>query len=255
MEIFGPLLISTISGLSTVIGGLIVYLKIKKRDEFITTCLSFSLSVMIMVSIIELIPDSSYIIIQKYGYFYGFIIFILVFLIGMILVNYINKKIDKISNSYCYDSSSKNLYRVGLLSMFALMLHNFPEGIATFMSAYKDLTLGISLGLAIMMHNIPEGISIAVPIYYSTGSRIRGVVYSLISGIAEPIGALLTYIIFKNYITDISLSIVLILVAGIMITLSINKLFPEVLKYNKKKNMIIGMALGVVVVLINHFLL
>ncbi len=254
MGIFGPLLISTIAGLSTVVGGLIVYLKIKNKEEFITTCLSFSLSVMIMISIIELIPESSYSIVRRFGYFYGFIILIIVFLLGMISVNYINNKINKTTENCC-ENSDKNLFRVGVLSMIALMLHNFPEGIATFMSAYKDLNLGISLGLAIMMHNIPEGISIAVPIYYSTHSKRKGVVYSLISGLAEPIGAIMTYLIFKKYITNISLSIVLILVAGIMITLSINKLFPEVLKYNKKKNMIIGMSLGVVVVLINHFLL
>ena len=250
MEIFGPLLISTIAGLSTVLGGLIVYLKIKKVEEFITFCLSFSLSVMIMLSIIELIPDSSFVITQNYGYLLGFIILITVFLIGMVLVNLINKRIDKVKSS----SSNKDLYRVGVLSMIALMLHNFPEGIATFMSAYKNIYLGINLGLAIMMHNIPEGISISVPIYYSTGSKKKGVVYSLISGLAEPLGAILTFILFKNFINDITLSIVLILVAGIMITLSINKLLPEALKYNKKKNMIMGLLLGVIVVCINHFL-
>ncbi len=139
--------------------------------------------------------------------------------------------------------------------MIALLLHNFPEGIATFMSSYKDITLGISLGIAIMMHNIPEGISISVPIYYSTGSKKRGVVYSLISGIAEPIGALLTYLLFKNYITDLTLSIVLILVAGIMITLAINELLPESLKYKKDKYVIIGLIVGVILVLTNHFVL
>ncbi len=252
MEIFGPLLISTVAGLSTVIGGLIVYLKIKRVEEFITFCLSFSLSVMLSISVIELIPGSSLVITREYGYILGFIIIIFTFVLGVILVNFINKKIKKSSVS---PASNKNLYRVGILSMFALMMHNFPEGIATFMSAYKDINLGISLSIAIMMHNIPEGISIAVPIYYSTGSKRRGVMYSFISGLAEPLGAVLTFIIFRNYITDITLSIVLIFVAGIMITLSINELLPEALKYNKKKNMIIGLILGGVVVLINHFLL
>ena len=139
--------------------------------------------------------------------------------------------------------------------MFALLLHNFPEGIATFMSSYKDISLGISLGIAIMMHNIPEGISISVPIYYSTGSKRRGVVYSFISGIAEPIGALLTYLLLKNYITDLSLSIVLILVAGIMITLSINELLPEAIRYKKDKYIIIGLVVGIMLVLINHLIL
>ena len=235
MNIILPLLISTIAGFSTVIGGLIVYLKIRRVEEFITFCLSFSLSVMISLSIIELIPDSTFQFIRYFGILKGFVISIIIFLIGVLSVNTINRLIKKYDKS---TTSNNNLYRVGILSMFALLLHNFPEGIATFMSSYKDISLGISLGIAIMMHNIPEGISISVPIYYSTGSKRKGVVYSFISGIAEPIGALLTYLLLKNYITDLSLSIVLILVAGIMITLSINELLPEAIRYKKDKYII-----------------
>ncbi len=252
MNIILPLLISTIAGFSTVLGGLIVYLRIKRVEEFITLCLSFSLSVMISISIIELIPDSSFQFIRFFGILKGTILAVIIFLIGVLSVNIINNFIKKYDKS---TTSSNNLYRVGILSMIALLLHNFPEGIATFMSSYKDLTLGISLGIAIMMHNIPEGISISVPIYYSTGSKKRGVVYSLISGIAEPIGALLTYLLFKNYITDLSLAIVLLLVAGIMITLSINELLPEVLKYKKERYIILGLIIGNILVIVNHFIL
>ena len=252
MNVIFPLLISTIAGLSTVLGGLIVYLRIKRVEEFITFCLSFSLSVMISISIVELIPDSSFEFIRHFGILKGTILSSIIFIIGVLLVNIINKIIKKNDKS---TTSNKNLYRVGILSMIALLLHNFPEGIATFMSSYKDITLGISLGAAIMMHNIPEGISISVPIYYSTGSKKRGVVYSLISGIAEPIGALLTYLLFKNYINDLSLAIVLILVAGIMITLSINELLPEAIKYKKDRYIIIGLIVGIILVLINHFIL
>lgn len=252
MNIILPLLISTVAGFSTVLGGLIVHLKIKRVEQFITFCLSFSLSVMITISIIELIPDSSFQFIRFFGILKGTILAIIIFLIGVLSVNIINKFIKKHDKS---TTSNNNLYRVGILSMIALLLHNFPEGIATFMSSYKDLTLGISLGIAIMMHNIPEGISISVPIYYSTGSKKRGVVYSLISGIAEPIGALLTYLLFKNYITDLSLAMVLLLVAGIMITLSINELLPEALKYKKEKYIILGLIIGGILVLINHFIL
>lgn len=249
MEIFGPLLISSIAGLSTVLGSLIIYLKIKRVEEFITFCLSFSLSVMITLSIIDLIPSSSFTIISNYGILLGIFICIFTFMIGVILVNIINKKIDK----YTKNVNSKNLYKVGVLSMLALMLHNFPEGIATFISAYKDMSLGISLGIGIMMHNIPEGISIAVPLYYSTGSKKRGVLYTFISGVAEPIGAILAFIFLKNFISDTLISIVLILVAGIMISLSINELLPEALKYNKSKYIYYGLISGSILMIINHF--
>lgn len=251
MEIIGPLLISSIAGLSTVLGSLVVYLKIKKIDEFITFCLSFSLSVMIAISILELIPISSFDIVNNYGYLKGIIICLALFIIGVLCITIINKEIDKRIKSV---NQSKSLYRVGVLSMLALMIHNFPEGIATFMSAYTDLSLGISLSIAIMMHNIPEGISIAVPLYYSTGSRKRGVLLTFISGIAEPIGAILAYIFLKDYISDVLISIVLLIVAGIMITLAINEILPEAIKYNKPKYLNIGIILGSILVLTNHLI-
>lgn len=248
MEIFGPIIISTLAGLSTVIGGLIIYLKIKKINEFIVFCLSLSLSVMIGISIFELIPSSTYTLINYYGLIKGLILIMLIFIIGSISINFINKYIK----NYKTSKKNNNLYRVGLLSMFALMLHNFPEGIATFMSSYKDIYLGIQLSIAIMLHNIPEGISIAVPIYYSTGNKKKGLKYSFISGLAEPLGAVLTYLLFKSFINDITISFVLIFVAGIMITLSINELLPEALKYNKNKQLHIGLIIGIIIVIINH---
>lgn len=248
MEIFGPILISTLAGLSTVIGSFIVFFKIKRIGEFISFCLSFSLSVMISISVIELIPNSSIEITNHFGYILGFVILLVVFFLGSFTINLINNKIKNISKS-------NSLYRVGILSMLALMIHNFPEGIATFMASYKDIYLGIHLGFAIMMHNIPEGISIAIPIYYSTGNKSRAIKNTLLSGFAEPLGAILTYILFKNFINNITISIVLIFVAGIMITLSINEMLPEVLRYNKNKYVILGLISGVVIVIFNHFIL
>lgn len=251
MQIIIPILISTIAGLSTVIGGLVVFLNIKqeKIDEFITFCLSFSLSVMICISITDLIPSPSRVVVSRYGLLLGSIILIGVFLLGMFIVNVVNKKIEEISNR------SSNLYKVGILSMIALMLHNFPEGIATFMSAYQDINLGINLGFAIMMHNIPEGISIAVPIYYSTGSKKKALKNTFVSGLAEPIGAIVAFIFLSKYINELSIALILILVAGIMITLAINKLLPEALNYNKDRYIYLGMITGAIIMIINHFFL
>ena len=186
---------------------------------------------------------------SRYGLLLGSIILIGVFLLGMFIVNVVNKKIEEISNR------SSNLYKVGILSMIALMLHNFPEGIATFMSAYQDINLGINLGFAIMMHNIPEGISIAVPIYYSTGSKKKALKNTFISGLAEPIGAIVAFIFLSKYINELSIALILILVAGIMITLAINKLLPEALNYNKDRYIYLGMITGAIIMIINHFFL
>lgn len=241
------LLISSFAGISTLLGGLVVYFKFKDKNSFIAFALSFSLSVMISLSIFELLPDSFITLSSRFGLLIGIIFTTVMFLIGKFLVTKINKKLALLQNK-------DNLYRVGLLSMIALMLHNFPEGIATFMASYNDLSAGISLGIAIMLHNIPEGISISVPIYYATGSKKRGVIYSLISGLAEPLGAILAFIVLKNYINEITIALVLVIVAGIMITISINEMLPEVNSYNKKNISILGMIIGVILVIVNLLL-
>ena len=243
-NILVPLIISSLAGFSTLVGGLVVFIKFKDRDKFITFALSFSLSVMISLSVFELIPDSVIKLSNSYGFAQALILAIAVFVLGRIIVTKLNNKISRASKT-------NSLYRVGVLSMLALMLHNFPEGIATFMTAYNDLSMGISLGIAIMLHNIPEGISISVPIYYATGSRGRGLLYSFISGLAEPLGAVLAFVVLKRFISDNTISIVLIFVAGIMITLAIDEMLPEVNKYDKKVQSIIGLVLGVILVAIN----
>ena len=253
MEIIGPLLIATIAGLSTVLGGLVVLFNIKKENinKFITFCLSFSLAIMILISITDLIPNSTYIILEKYGTLEGMLIIAITFIIGVFMINIINKKIKNYATKETTDS---NLYRVGILSMVALMIHNLPEGIATFMSAYKDINLGITLGIAIMLHNIPEGISIAVPLYYSTGKKKSAIFKTFISGLAEPIGAILAFIFLSHFITDVLISVTLILVAGIMITLAINELFPKAKEYNQDKYIIFGLISGLVIMIVNHLI-
>lgn len=240
------LLISFLAGISTFIGGLVVFIKFNDKNKFLAFSLSFSLSVMLSISVFELIPESIMTLLNKMSFLLAFLSGLFMFVLGKILVSKINYKTHLLSGN--------SLYRVGVLSMIALMIHNFPEGIATFMASYNDISTGISLGIAIMLHNIPEGISIAVPVYYATGSKKRGLFLTLVSGLAEPLGAFVSYILLKNYINDVTISLVLILVAGIMMSLAIDEMIPEVNKYNNKVISIIGMILGLVLVLINLYL-
>lgn len=240
------LLISFLAGISTFIGGLVVFIKFNDKNKFLAFSLSFSLSVMLSISVFELIPESIMTLLNKMSFLLAFLSGLFMFVLGKILVSKINYKTHLLSGN--------SLYRVGVLSMIALMIHNFPEGIATFMASYNDISTGISLGIAIMLHNIPEGISIAVPVYYATGSKKRGLFLTLVSGLAEPLGAFVSYILLKNYINDVTISLILILVAGIMMSLAIDEMIPEVNKYDNKFISIIGMILGLVLVLINLYL-
>ncbi|MBR1413848.1 MAG: ZIP family metal transporter [Bacilli bacterium] len=250
MQVLTSLIISSIAGLSTVLGSIVIFLKFKSNNinKFIVFCLSFSLSIMIGISITDLIPNASYSIITNYNLTKGILICLLPFLCGIILISYLTNKIDK------YKYTSNDLYKLGILSMITLMLHNLPEGIATFMSSYNNINLGIKLSVAIMLHNIPEGISIAVPIYYATNNRLLAIKKAFISGLAEPLGAILAFIFLHNYINDSLINIVLILVAGIMITLSINEILPQALKYKENKYIYLGLLIGAIIIIINHTL-
>lgn len=241
-------ILSFLAGISTIVGALPIFFKIKNIDKFITFSLSFSLSVMLFISIFDLIPASLPYIGNK-GVFSSISIFVIFFVLGVLLINIINKMIEK------EKGSSNNLYKLGILSSIALMIHNFPEGILTFLSTFKDIHLGISICLAISLHNIPEGISIALPIYYATNNKKKAIKATLLSGLAEPLGAILAYIILKKYITNQMISIFLILVAGIMIALAIEKILPEALSYNEKKSLFFGAILGLIIVILTVFIL
>lgn len=233
MEIIGPILISLIAGLSTIIGSFIVFIKTKKINELIVFCLSFSMTIMIIISTFELIPKSYIGLINNYGVIFGTIISILVFLFGYLSINRINSLIKN-------NKKNSNLYKIGILSMISLMVHNFPEGIIVFISAYTNIKIGIKMCIAIMLHNIPEGIAISVPLYYGGKDTKSAIKYTLLSGIAEPIGAILSYIFLKNYINDIFLSFTLMFTSGLMIGLAISEILKEIVKYQKNDYLLVG---------------
>ncbi len=203
---------------------------------------------MIGISITDLIPDSTFVLLKEKGIPGGIVYGVIAFGVGIVLIKYLNKLITKQEEKY------NDLYKLGILNMLALILHNFPEGIATFMSSYKDMGMGIKLAIAIAFHNIPEGISIAVPIYYATKSKGEALFKTFLSGIAEPIGAILAYIFLSKFITNSLISIILILVGGIMITLAIEVILPKAKKYKENKYLGLGLAIGFILVLFNYLM-
>ncbi len=247
MEIIGALFISFAAGLSTVIGSLFIFLKPKNINNYIGAALTFSACIMILLSIVELIPEGFIYLQYRYNFITATVILVGMLFVGNYLSISINKKIDRQKK---IDSS---LYRVGILSMIALMLHNLPEGILTFLSSMIDIKLGLKLSFAIMLHNIPEGIAIAVPIYYATRNKSKAIRATFISGLSEPLGAILAWIFLRNYINNFIISIILLFVAGLMISISINDIFEEANKYSRK-SILIGIILSIILFSINFIL-
>lgn len=247
MNVLIALTISLVAGLSTVVGALFIFYKPANKNNFIGSCLAFSATIMILISVIELIPEGFIYIKYKHSLLLAFIILILMLLSGNYISNSLNKKIDKITKS------NNNLYKVGILSMIVLIIHNFPEGILTFLGSIIDINFGLSIATSIMLHNIPEGIAIAIPIYYATKSKKKAIKNVFLSGLSEPIGALLAWIFLYRYLNNFIISIILIFVAALMISIAINDIFEEANKYSRK-SVLAGVFLACIFFTINFYI-
>lgn len=248
-----PLLLSTIAGLSTVLGAIIIFFTKSRNEKFLTFALGFSAGVMIAVSFTDLFPTAQTAISKYHGNTPGVLWSILFMLIGAIMAYLIDLLIPEgNSNKIAQYDNNFDIFRVGLVSTIALMIHNFPEGIATFVSGYQDTTLGITVTLAIALHNIPEGIAIAMPIYFASKSRAKALKYSFISGMAEPFGALIAFICLKPFINDLILGIIFAVVCGIMLYISFAELIPSSQKYGYSKIALISIFLGFSVMPLTH---
>lgn len=239
-------LLTFLAGLSTMIGT--IFIGKKNSNNVILSSLSFAAGVMICVSITDLIPESILLISDNLHS----IPTILISFLGVVLGVIISMLIDYYLPDN--DKSNNKLYRVGFISMIAIIIHNIPEGIATFMATNSDISLGLSLALAIAMHNIPEGISISVPIYYSTSSKKKALLYTGISALSEPFGALLAYLFLKNIMNDLILGILFSVIAGIMLQISFSELLPSARRYNDNKRLIIFFIIGTLFMLIKFIL-
>lgn len=242
-----PIIMTTIAGFSTLLGMLCTYIKSKNVNKIISISLAFSAGVILCLSFIDLLPSSIRGIYENnHSLIMTFIYFDLFFIIGYYIIKIINK-FDK--------SPTEGLYRVGVVSFIILFVHNALEGIATYSTSTFDISMGSSLTIAIIMHNIPEGILIAMPIYHSTKNRFKAFKLVLASAIAEPLGAIISYLLFKNIYTETFISYILIIVGGLMISLIINEIIPQIKKYNKYFILnIISFIIGVVFILINLYM-
>ncbi len=244
------LLLTTFAGLATTIGSLIGLSVRKPGPKFMGFTLGFSGGVMILISFMELLKDSITTIgfTRAYtGFFLGMIIFFLIDL--LIPHDYIGQhdhgKID----------SSSRLMRTGLLVALGICIHNFPEGMATFVGTMENINLGIAIAVAIAIHNIPEGLAVSVPIYAATGNRKKAFLWSFLSGVSEPVGAGIAGLILLPFLTPVLLGWVLAFVAGIMVAISIDELVPVAKSYDIEHIPIIGVMLGMLVMVLSLKLL
>ena len=243
-------LLTTLAGFSTLLGTILIFFKFKNKDKIVANSLSFAAGVMITVSILDLVPESIKLLRFTGNSFLTISLSFIFIIIGII----ISSLIDIYLPSQTYKNN--NLYKVGLISMLAIIIHNIPEGIATFIATNSNVFLGFSLALAIALHNIPEGISISVPIYYSTKNKRKALLYTLISALSEPFGAILAYLFLSKFINNTILGLLFSLIAGIMLQISFCELIPSAKSYriNTKFYFILGILTMLINLILNYLI-
>lgn len=262
--------LTAFAGLSTGIGSTIAFLARRTNTKLLSLALGFSAGVMIYISFIEIFPEAKISFVNHFGEFRGTLFTVISFFGGMLFIALIDKLIPNVENPHEMRSLEdmnnpaeakrfNKLYRMGILTALAVSVHNFPEGIATFMSAMSDPAVGIAIAIAIAIHNIPEGIAVSVPIYYATGSRKKAFFYSFLSGISELVGALLAYLLLLPFLHDgnseIVFGITMAGVAGIMVFISLDELLPSAEEYGEHHLAVYGLIAGMVVMAASLLLL
>lgn len=248
------LILSFLAGMSTLIGAFIVFVTKRRSEKLVSMSLGFAGGVMISVSFLDLIPNAEELLIKNFGQQLGIVTLCFFILVGILIAGFLDRFVPHVSEHQSENYTHQNLFRVGVVSTIAIGLHNFPEGVATFMAGYENLTLGLSIAIAIAMHNIPEGISVAMPIYFSTGSIGKAFKYTFFSGIAEPIGALLAFMVLRPFITPFTLGLIFSIISGIMLYIAFEELIPTSRQYGYTKTSIISIFTGIILMPLSHIL-
>lgn len=244
-------ILSFLAGISTVIGALVIFFDKRKNNKIVEVSLSFAAGVMMCVSLTDLLPNSFRMILDNNNLFPKIILSLIFMTFGII----ISMLIDKYLPDDNLNTDNKGLYKIGIISMVAIVLHNIPEGIATFITSTNNLKLGITLTIAIALHNIPEGISIAVPIYHSTNNKLKAFLYALLSGMSEVLGSILAYLFLAPLINDYVMAALYAIIAGIMIHISVYELIPGAYKEGTLKSVLKYFLIGFGVMILSHILM
>lgn len=255
--------LTLIAGLATGIGSLIAFFAKRTNTKFLSLALGFSAGVMIYVSMIEIFVKAQQSLTAAIGDELGNWLTVISFFVGMLLIALIDRLVPKQGNPHelkkVEDANKKtpdaNLLRMGSFTALAIAIHNFPEGIATFTSALQDPGLGIAIAIAIAIHNIPEGIAVSVPVYYATGSRKKAFNLSFLSGLSEPIGAIVAFLILMPFLNDVMFGVIFASVAGIMVFISLDGLLPAAKKYDEGHLSIYGLIAGMAVMAVSLLLI
>lgn len=260
------------AGLATGIGSVLAFFTKKTNTSFLSVALGFSAGVMLYVSFVEIFVKAKIELQAELGEVTGMWATVAAFFGGMLFIGIIDRLVPSEENPHeihkieeidsledkmeqeTPEQKDKKLLRMGVFTALAIGIHNFPEGLATFTAALTDPNLGFAIAVAIAIHNIPEGIAVAIPIYYATESRGKAFTLSFLSGLAEPVGALIGYLLLMPILTPTVFGIIFASVAGIMVFISLDELLPTAQEYGEHHLSMYGLVLGMAVMALSLLL-
>ncbi len=253
------------AGLATGLGGAIAFFAKKNNTRFLSVALGFSAGVMIYISFVELLVEAFETLMEELGDKPGAWLAVGSFFGGMLIIALIDKLVPSFDHLHKtgdstmtdpknWEINKSKLLRTGLLTALAVTIHNFPEGLATFIATLRDPALGVGIAIAIAIHNIPEGIAVSIPVYYATGSRRKAFLYSLLSGLAEPLGALIGFAVLLPFLSETVFGVLFAAIAGIMVFISFDQLLPTARDYGEHHLTIYGLVSGMAVMAVSLLL-
>jgi ZIP family zinc transporter len=256
------LALTLLAGLSTGIGSLLGLSTKRSSKTFLTLSLGFSAGAMIYVSLVEILPKARLALLPMLGNSLGYGATVFAVFTGIVLTAFFDHLLPAHDSTMMFKLNTreekpqtiigrKRLWRIGLFSALAIAIHNFPEGLATFLSALNNPKLGISIAVAIAIHNIPEGLAVSAPIFFATGSRCKAFWFSFLSGLAEPVGGLVGYFLFRSFPNQLAFGLVFAAVAGVMVYISFDELLPAAKEYGEHQHAVWSLIAGMAVMAIS----
>lgn len=257
--------LTLIAGLATSLGGILAFFSKNLRGRFLSISLGFSAGVMIYVSFVEIFPKAQESLAEVRGESLASWLTVGGFFAGIAIMAIIDRLVPSFVNPHevQHDESTdeaqvmqrEKLHRMGIFAALAIAIHNFPEGFATFLATLEDPKLGVTIAIAIAIHNIPEGLAVSVPIYYATKSRKKAFWFASLSGLAEPLGAIIGYVLLRSLMNELFFGLSFSAVAGIMVYVSLDELLPTAEEYGKHHLAIGGLVAGMGVMALSLLLL
>ncbi len=256
------LALTLFAGLATCVGGALALTTNRTNTRLLSVALGFSAGVMIYVSFVELLAQAMDVLETQYGHPVGTWYAVLGFFGGIALIGIIDRFVPELENPHEFPSPhgaarqpDERLLRTGVMAALAISVHNFPEGMATFLATLQDVRIGGPIAVAIAIHNVPEGIAVAVPVYFATGSKRRAFGYATLSGVAEPVGALIGFLVLAPFLDDLLMGVMFAFIAGVMVFVSLDELLPSAETYGEHHLSMYGLIGGMAVMAVSLLLL